>query len=305
MFNHPVDLLPNLETLTLGYSFNMSIKFLSKSLIKLTIGRGVFNRPVPPLPCLTHLTIGSTQFNQTIPAHPLLTHLCIKSPVFNQSLDHLSSSIISLELCAGVQLPALPSLTNLNCDGASITSLPDSLTSLICKNTSPASMSFVYRSSISSLSLVLSRDQPVPPLPQSLRTLVLAGVRDTELNDLPASLTRLDCDRSSICPVNHFHTSLTHLRFSCDQPIDRLPPNLTHLSFVSSFNQSITGKLPQTLQSLELGFSFCQSLRSLPPSLKSLSGSSFFFVLLFFFSFILFVLPSHPIHLSLPADWVS
>ena len=97
-------------------------------------------------------------------------------------------------------------------------------------------------------------------------------------------------------PSNLLPTSLTHLfLFSCEHPITHFPPNLTHLSFGCTFNQSIIGKLSQTLQSLELGYSFFLPLRSLPPSLKSLSGISFLFYLfysVFIFIFIYLVLPN-------------
>ena len=302
----------HLQTLTLGHQFNSSIDLLPQTLTKLIIIDDAFNQPIPSLPRLTHLSI--------------------RSFAFNQPLSHLASTIIGLELGRGIQPPALPSLTNLKCDGALLTSIPDSLTSLVCANPSPVATDVISDSSISHLQLILN-DQTAPSLPNSLKTLVLSGIKETtELNDLPMSLTRLEFDgRSYVHTANKLPASLTHLMlFSCVRPIDHLPPNLTHLSFGCSFNQSITGKLPQPLQSLELGPSFFQPLRSLPPSLKSLSGGLFCFVLFCFvlfcfvlfcfvlfcfvlFCFVLFcffqsfeisfAISSHPIHFSYSANW--
>ena len=72
----------------------------------------------------------------------------------------------------------------------------------------------------------------------------------------------------------------------CEQPINRFPPNLTHLSLGAYFDQPIIGKLPPLLQSLEIGYNFRQPLRNLPPLLKTLismhqSSTSFFLLYLF------------------------
>ena len=134
-------------------------------------------------------------------------------------------------------------------------------------------MDIISNSSISSLQLDLNFGHLIGPLPRHLKTLILTEIEEgIELNDLPASLTRLQLTQQArVRPASNLPASLTHLLlFSCEQPINQLPPNITHLSFNSHFNQAITGKLPQTLQSLELGCSFSQPLRSLPPSLKSL-----------------------------------
>ena len=260
-FNFPVDLLPNLETLSLGNSFNMSIDLLPRTLMKLIIGGCAFNQPIPSLPRLTHLSI--------------------QSSTFNQPLDQLPSTTINLEFSSRIRPPTLTSLTQLSCDGSLITNIPDSLKSLCCGVLPRAAMDVISNSSISSLQLELKHSQPLPPLPQSLRTLSLVKVEGTVLEALPVSLTHLefdecnfDLDGCNADSANNFPASLTHLIFfSCARPFARLPPNLTHLSFGCYFNQSIIGKLPQTLQSLELGYSFTQPLRSLPPSLKFLSGS--------------------------------
>ena len=277
-FNHSVDHLPNLETLTLGNAFTRSIDLLPQTLTKLIVeGPGAFNQKIPSLPNLTNLSI----FSQ-----------------FNQPLDHLPSSVTSLVLLAISKVPASKTLTHLCCYGDLISSIPDSLTSLNCTRPSPATMEIISKSSISSLEYTLQNVGLIHCLPESLTTLVLTRFTrfsmTTKIAYLPASLTRLEFHGNlKVYSANNLPPSLTHLiLFSCKQPIDCFPPNLTHLSFASTFNHSITGKLPQTLKSLELGTGFSQPLRSLPLSLKVLTGNVFSLIYysLFIIHYLLFII---------------
>ena len=245
---------------------------------------------------LTKLYIGNNNFNECIPSLPHLAHLSISSLVFDQSLDHLSSSIVSLTLPVIFQRPinTFSSLTHLLCNSQVISSMPSSVTSLHCSNTcTKDAMDIISNSSISFLQLDSLRD-PVDRLPQSLKSLVISVRKlpltpDLDLSNFPSSLTRLEfADRSNgVASINNLPTSLTHLiHFMCEQPINRFPPNLTHLSLGAYFDQPIIGKLPPLLQSLEIGYNFRQPLRNLPPLLKTLismhqSSTSFFLLYLF------------------------
>jgi FNIP Repeat len=69
-------------------------------------------------------------------------------------------------------------------------------------------------------------------------------------------------------PVDGLPPTLTHLTFgqSFDQSIDKLPLKLTHLTTGDKFNQTVD-KLPLTLTTLETGNCFNQSVDKLPPTL--------------------------------------
>ena len=262
-FNLSVDLLPNLETITLGRDFQRSINLLPETLTKLTMVSYDFNNKLPPL---------------------LFTHVNIISNIFDQPIEFLSPRLISLKLptyytCKLELLPYLTSLTHLRCVDEVITSFPDSLTSFHCLDPcAKETMDVISNSSLSSLQLDICLQTPLL-LPHSLKTLKLSngfwveGRVKFPLNDLPASLTRLEFGQDRLPTVGNLPASLTHLIcYSSNQPIDSYPPNLTHLSFGAHFNEPIVGKLPHTLHSLEIGRSFSQPLRSLPPSLKLLSS---------------------------------
>ena len=286
---------PSLTHLSFGYSFNRQVNNLPSSLKYLAFGIAFdqsvdhlpdldsitfnsFSKSISLLPqTLTKLTILGYNFNGQIPSLPHLTHLIISTFAFNQPVDHLSPTIVSLEISGHSfqhKIPLLPSLTHLRCKSESISAIPSSLTSLDCLTPCKKqhnTMDLISSSSISHLVLASSRElqeQPIS-LPHSLKTLVSnTWWDDAKLDNIPASLTHL-------------------LQFFSTQPVQSLPPNLTHLSFGPRFNESLHGKLPQTLLSLELGESYCQPLHSLPASLKALSSMSF---LLYscIFSFVLY-----------------
>ena len=295
-FDKPVDHLPpSLTHLSFGHSFNRQVNNLPSSLKHLAFGEAFdqsvdhlpdldsitfanFSKSISLLPqTLTKLTILGYNFNGQIPSLPHLTHLIISTYVFNQPVDHLSSTIVSLKISGYSfqhKIPLLPSLTHLRCKSESISAIPSSLTSLDCVTPCKKqhnTMDLISSSSISHLVLPLYEElqnQPIS-LPHSLKNLVSNTCWEgAKLDNIPASLTHL-------------------LLLSCQQPIQSLPPNLTHLSFGPHFNESLYGKLPQTLLSLELGESYCQPLHSLPASLKALSSISF---LLYscIFSFVLY-----------------
>ena len=135
-------------------------------------------------------------------------------------------------------------------------------------------MGFINNSSLRFLRFDGHFNKPLDHLPETLKTLVVGYGSKQELHHLPASLTSLEIySKKSARSINHLPTSLTHLRFlSCFEPSIHSLPKLTHLSFSNKFNGSISGKLPDTLQSLEIGNSFCQPLHSLPSSLQVLSS---------------------------------
>lgn len=75
-------------------------------------------------------------------------------------------------------------------------------------------------------------------------------------------------------PVDNLPPSITHLRLSnkFNQPLKSLPPSLKSLTFGKLFNQDVLPlSLLPSLTSLHFGRSFNQPLPSLPPSLTSLS----------------------------------
>jgi hypothetical protein len=69
-------------------------------------------------------------------------------------------------------------------------------------------------------------------------------------------------------PVDHLPPNLSHLTFGYrfNHEVDHLPPNLTFLLFGYSFNQSIE-HLPSSVQHLSVGISFHQPIYHLPSSL--------------------------------------
>ena len=229
---------------------------------------------------LTKLTMVSYDFNYKLP--PLLfTHVNIISNIFDQPIEFLSPRLISLKLPTYYThklelLPYLTSLTHLRCVDEVVTRFPDSLTSFHCLDPCAKEiMDVISNSSLSSLQLDICLQTPLL-LPHSLKTLKLSngfwveGRAEFPLNDLPTSLTRLEFGQDRLPTVGNLPASLTHLMcYSSNQPVDSYPPNLTHLSFGAHFNEPIVGKLPHTLHSLEIGRSFSQPLRSLPPFVET------------------------------------
>ena len=73
-------------------------------------------------------------------------------------------------------------------------------------------------------------------------------------------------------PIDNLPDSLTHLTFSyCfNQPIDNLPDSLTHLSFGDNFNQTVD-KLPNSITHLTFGKKFDQSVDNLPNTITHLT----------------------------------
>ncbi len=95
------------------------------------------------------------------------------------------------------------------------------------------------------------------------------------VDKLPDSITHLTFTWEFNQPVDQLPNSLTHLTFGCyfNQPVDKLPNSITHLIFRENFNQPVD-KLPSSVTHLMLGWSFDQSLKNLPSNIYYLGFES-------------------------------
>jgi hypothetical protein len=188
---------------------------------------------------LTHITFGD-DFDHHIDNLPLsLSHLTLGNN-FNHPVDHLPPSLLHLTIGLNFTQP--------------IDHLPPQLTSL----------TFTMRKEFDESHFNL----PVDHLPPSLTQLHFAKVFNQAVDHLPPALTHLLVVRSFNKPVDHLPQSLTHLAFerinlahkpdrvdirlnrkfrvimsevrefhrnwyNIRQPIDHLPPALTHLTFIT------------------------------------------------------------------------
>ena len=83
---------------------------------------------------------------------------------------------------------------------------------------------------------------------------------------------------SSIEELNEYiNIKYVEFNYYFDEPIDKLPQSITHLTFYqfSNFNQSVD-KLPQSITHLTFGELFNQSVDNLPQSITHLTFGSFF-----------------------------
>ena len=69
-------------------------------------------------------------------------------------------------------------------------------------------------------------------------------------------------------PVDNLPPNITHLSFGYyfNQPVDKLPQNITHLTFREAFNQ-LVDKLPPNITHLTFGEDFNQLVDKLPPNI--------------------------------------
>jgi hypothetical protein len=182
---------------------------------------------------------------------PYLTHLTLGKSI-NQALDNLPKSLKSLTVKGSLfnnPVPSLPQLTFLTIESTAFTQPIDHLhiTYLAC-------------------------NQPIHNLPPTITHLVIRYTLNLPIPSLP-QLTHLTIESDSFTqPLDHLH--ITHLIFGeyFNQLIHSFPHTITHLTFGHNFDHPISGQLPCSLQSLELGDNFFSPLHSLPASLKILTG---------------------------------
>lgn len=128
-------------------------------------------------------------------------------------------------------------------------------------------------SSLSSLTLSLNFDHPLPQFPPLLSSLILSGHFNQSVgNLLPSSLTSLSFGDHFNQPITHLPPHLIFLQFGniFNQEINcPLPNSLLHLSFGAAFGLSF--EIPPSLLSLKLNSPFVDSLKQLPSSLTSVT----------------------------------
>ena len=84
------------------------------------------------------------------------------------------------------------------------------------------------------------------------------------VDKLPQNLTHLTFGRYFNKNVDNLPPNLTHLTFglSFNKNVDNLPPNLTHLTFGLTFNKNVDN-LPPYLTHLTIGYKFNQNINNL------------------------------------------
>lgn len=206
-FNQPIDFLPScLQILICGSVFNQPVDHLPNSLLSLSLSH-LFNQPLNNLPGkLVHLKIHG-DFNQPLNNLPPLTLLKLSVHLFNHPLDFLpctleyfyftSSADNSKIFSQPIILP--PKLTDLTIYFL----LANNLTSL------PPSLRY----------LCYGIDNPLPPLPDSLHTLICRNY--THPLTLPPNLKKLEIS-ACMHPIN-FPPNLRYLNISGRYPF--LLPN--------------------------------------------------------------------------------
>jgi hypothetical protein len=92
------------------------------------------------------------------------------------------------------------------------------------------------------------------------------------VDKLPKNLTHLTFGWHFNKLVNKLPKNLTHLTFSrnFNQPVDNLPENLTHLTFGEYFNIPVNN-LPKNLTHLTFGWDFDKPVDNLPKNLTHLT----------------------------------
>lgn len=241
---HPLTCLPSLTSLKVGKMLMLPIT-LPSSLATLELGMDYFVTPLTFPPALTTLKLGQF-FISTLEDFPRsLTSLDLSASInFTNSLRGIPPALITLKLNDAFNSPLYP--------------LPATLQHLfVIKNYDADESRF---------------NQPLDSLPSKLVTLEIhADNFHMHINRLPASVRNIVLD-------TYVDSSMSQ------QYISRFPPNLTHLTLQTNFNQPVRwGKskeegaakhivsVPSSLQSLKFGDYFNQPLISFPPSLTSLS----------------------------------
>jgi hypothetical protein len=216
---------------------------------------------------ITHLEFGEN-FNQPIDLPNSITHLYLEG-YFNQPIDYLPNSLTCLEIQASfnqsldkeIQASFNQSLNNLQI------SFSQEKKNFINKKNRPWLFFSCYLPySITHLELMSNFNKPINNLPTNLTHLELRNNFNQPINNLPNNITNLNLGSDFKQPIDYLPNSLTCLEIhgSFNQSIDNLQisfyqekkkfinrrnkpwyikscylPNITHLTLVNDFNQSI------------------------------------------------------------------
>jgi hypothetical protein len=284
-FNQEIDFYPSsLEYLDLGRSYNKSLDKLENTKLKVLKLGDEFNQTVDKLPkYLIELEFGR-DFSRNVNNLPGSLQKLSFGKYFNNQVDNLPGSLKELYFDK-----------YFNQD---VSNLPTSLTRIIFGSRfNQITLSFTRLKNLKYLVFNKDYDQKLDNLPYNLEQLDIHGNFNQTINNLPTNLKVLSIEgvdfNHSIdflpskleflsITVDDFNKSIDNLPISLkeiklkgaefNQPVDKLNTlkNLTHLEFGIEFNQPIEGRLPDSLEILELGMKFDKEVKNLPKNLEIL-----------------------------------
>lgn len=269
-----LSLFPVIKFLKLNAMFNKPLPSLPPYLHTFILG-DEYNHILPPLPStLTSLYVGRsfTQLNPDLP--PSLTSLEFSPDnLFNTQLPHLPITLRTLKFGSAFirpissQLLLLTTLQYSFSHQLSGAQFP-SLTNLVIGKNRAFKLFDIFPPSLTSISGYVSA---VPPNVPALKSISLGGMLTGYTPVVASSVTTVQFGQYFNQPISKLPPSLTSLTFGSDfNSTFVLPDTLLHLEFGKSFNNPLK-HLPPSLATLIFGDQFSQPLPSLPPSLTTLS----------------------------------
>jgi hypothetical protein len=176
----------------------------------------------------------------------------INDPVKKLDIDYIIYNDDIVKLPNSLEI--LKCKINVRTDNTKITKFPDNIKQLdIIWYTSNYQDQIIFPSNLETLKIKISKPITLEKFPNTLKILDLSGDCRIYYEKLPDSLELIYLDDE--------FSRTTDVFSNCK--------NLKKISFGKNFNKSINF-LPDSVQEIELGSSFCQKIAKIPSSLKSI-----------------------------------